>query len=236
MPLTVGPADIDGLAIALQDGLRISGRLEFDGTTPKPTGNRLQASIVVEAAGGPPAVRIPSPAARVDASGQFTSVGLSAGRYVVRVDGSPVGWMFKSATYNGQDVSETPFELRGGDATGVVLAFTDRWTGLRGVVRSARGDADADAAVLLFTTDRSVWTDAGPSPRRMKSARTGRAGEYSFTSIPPGDYYVVALPDERTADWRDAKFLDTLVGLATHLTIGDGEPKTLDLRTRDVRP
>jgi protocatechuate 3,4-dioxygenase beta subunit len=236
MPLTVGPADIDGLAIALQDGLRISGRLEFDGTTPKPTGNRLQASIVVEAAGGPPAVRIPSPAARVDASGQFTSVGLSAGRYVVRVDGSPVGWMFKSATYNGQDVSETPFELRGGDATGVVLAFTDRWTGLRGVVRSARGDADADAAVLLFTTDRSVWTDAGPSPRRMKSARTGRAGEYSFRSIPPGDYYVVALPDERTADWRDAKFLDTLVGLATHLTIGDGEHKTLDLRTRDVRP
>ena len=53
--------------------------------------------------------------------------------------------MFKSATYGGRDVSETPIELVNEDVH-VVLTYTDRWTGLAGTVNTTDGGADdADA-------------------------------------------------------------------------------------------
>ena len=30
-----------------------------------------------------------------------------------------------------------------------------------------------------------------------------RSGQFGISSLPPGDYYVVAIPEEQSADWRD---------------------------------
>lgn len=236
MSLTVGRADIEGVILTLQRGLRISGRVEFDGVLAVPSAVRLvQVPIVIEPGDSMADAVARTPPPTIDGSGNFTSVGLPAGRYFVRVAGSPVGWMFRSAMHNGRDLSMTPLELRDGDVTGVVITFTDRWTGLRGVARSAKGPGDEDATVLVFPTDTRAWTDFGSSPRRVRSAHTRKGGEYSFTSLPPGDYYAVALPDPQAADWQDPKFLEAVARIATRVTIGDGEQRTQDLRTREMR-
>jgi hypothetical protein len=235
LPLTVGTADIDGLALVLQKGLRISGRMEFDGSAEKPQSARLeQITVVIEPLHETPTAGI-APRPRVDGSGQFTTAFLPPGKYFVRIGASPTGWMFKSAMHEGRDVSETPLELKDGDVSSLAINFTDRWTGLSGTVHSSAGQGDADAIVLVFPTDPQAWTNLSMSPRRMRSARTTRSGEYKLISLPPGDYYVVALPDEQAADWQDPKFMEMLARVATVVTIGEGEHRTQELVTREVR-
>jgi hypothetical protein len=149
----------------------------------------------------------------------------------VRVTNSPSGWLFKAALLDGVDVSLTPFELSR-DVADLALVFTDRWSGIGGAVQGAHADR---AVVVLFPTDSRAWIDAGANPRRLRSARVDAQGRFAVRSLPPGDYYAVAIPDEQSEDWRDPSMLDALARMATQLTIMEGEHKTVDLPLREVR-
>jgi len=161
----------------------------------------------------------------------FTLFGYPGGRYIVRVANSPAGWMFKSATLDGRDVSETPFDFQR-DVADLVITFTDRWSGISGSVQGAAADG---ASVVVFPTDAQSWANYGSNPRRLKSARASAQGRYGISSLPPGDYYAVAIPEEQAADWRDPKMLEELARIATRVSIGEGEHKTIDLSLKEVR-
>jgi hypothetical protein len=143
--------------------------------------------------------------------------------------------MFKSAMLDGRDVSITPLDLRNDNIADVVLTFTDRWTSLSGVVQAASGEPDKTAAVLVFPTETNLWPDLGMNPRMMRAVRTTATGSYAVPSIPIGDYYVVAVPDEHASGWQDEKFLEAMARQATLVSIADGEHKVQHLRTREVR-
>jgi hypothetical protein len=236
VPLVIGGSDVNDIAVVLQNGLRISGHFEFEGKGDRPVAAQLrQVPVIIDPVDGVPAdspmMVGPNP---VDVTGEFRTVGLPAGRYFLRVGGSPAGWMFKSAMYQGTDLSETPVDLHD-HLTGVVITFTDRWTGIRGAVRTAKNQPDDGALVLLFPSDPQRWSNYGPGARRMRSTRTSASGEYSFTSLPAGDYYVVAIPDEHAVDWQDTGSLDLLARMASRLTIAEGDQRVVDLRRREVR-
>lgn len=234
LPLSVGREDIDGLVVTLQPGLRISGHFEFEGAQSRPTASMLEmVPISIEPADPGNTFVMPQPVARPTATGSFTTVGMPPGNYFVRVTGSPVGWMFKTATYGGRDIADHPLELNGSDASGVVITFTDRWTGVRGFVTQSSGRVSTDAIVVLFPTESQFW--ALPNARRIKSARATRTGEYVINSVPVGSYYIVAVPDEQAGDWRDPKFLQMLVSGATQIAIHDGEKRVQNLQLREIR-
>jgi hypothetical protein len=222
----------------MRPGLRITARLEFDGAAPRP------------AAPGPaqrPYRYVPGPfslepedslwpASRGEQIGGFseqgfTLTGYEPGKYRVRASQSPAGWMFKAAMLNGVDVSETPFDFTR-DVSDLVLTFTDRWSGMSGVVRGTGGGG---ALVLAFTTNVQVWNEQGPSPRCLKSTRANARGEFGLPAVLPGDYYVVAVAEVQAADWRDPQVLQALARLATRITIAEGEHKTIDLRLKAAR-
>ena len=229
--VTVGDSDIDDVVLAVGPAIRITGRLEFEGSKPPPS--RIdRVPLLVESVDR--RFSFPAGGITVDPGGQFSTGGYPPGRYFVRVSGSPIGWMFKSATYGGRDVSETPIELASEDVH-VVLTYTDRWTGLAGTVNTSDGRPDADAIVLVFPTDSTLWANYGTTPRRLKSTRTRKTGEFNFNSLPPGGYHVIALPDERAMDWMDPAFLAAVSRGATRITIGEGEQKTSHLRTQVIR-
>jgi len=234
VPVTAGGADIVGVSVQLQPGLRIAGRVEFDGSGERPAARQLQQVPILIEPADLPSVIPPGPT-RMDANGAFTTPALPPGKYFVRIRDSPTGWMFKAATYNGRNVTDAPLDLQGGDAANVVLTFTDRWTGLRGTVEAAVGMRSDDAIVLLFPKDPQAWSSYGATPRRLKTARTARTGEYSFTSVPPGDYYVVAVADDQAADWPDPQFLEILARFAARIDIGEGEQPVQSLRMQAVR-
>jgi hypothetical protein len=226
--------DVDGLTAILQRSIRVSGRFEFEGAGERPSGERLaQIAVVVEPIDGPAVALAPTPTLHENRStGQFNTVGYPAGQYFVRVAGSPQGWMFKSAVADGVDVSETPLDLRR-DVRGLVITFTDRWTGIGGTVAGSGADS---ALVLVFPTDAQAWSNYGSNPRRLRSTAANARGEFGLSSLPQGDYYVVAIPEEQSADWRDARTLEALARGATQVTIGEGDQKRIALRVREVKP
>jgi hypothetical protein len=235
MPLQVGSTNIEGIIVTLSPGLRISGNVEFEGSSPRPAPGQLQRiPLVIEAAAGSSEIGA-VPRVLVDERGEFTSPGLVGGSYVLRVVDSPPGWMFKSATHNGRDISSSPVDLGGFDASGVVITFTDRWSAVHGTVEAPSRGADGDALVTLFPTDPRLWTDYGTSSRRVRAVRTGRSGAYAFGSVAPGEYYIAAIPDEKAGDWQDPDFLQILSRSATRISVAEGQQRNQDLRTRVVR-
>ena len=99
----------------------------------------------------------------------------------------------------GRDVSEVALTLGSDDVDGLALTLTNRPTAVAGTIRNAQGRPDANATVLVFHTD-GAWTDAGPSPRRLASTRPNRSGAFTITSLPVGDYHVIAIDDRLAAD------------------------------------
>lgn len=232
LPVSVGTEHIENLMVEAQPGVKIGGRVEFEGSRQSnPSPSRVVVSIepadLSSAPGGSRSVSV-----RVNRFGEFTSQPLPGGRYYVRIPNSPGGWMFKSATADGRDVVDTPINVTT-DVPNIVVTFTDRWSGLNGHVQNREGP-DAAAAVLVFPTDTDTWGSSGGNPRRVRSIRTGKAGDYSV-NLPPGDYYVIAVPDAQLADWQDPAFLDAASRAAMRVTISEGERRRLDLRTRALQ-
>jgi protocatechuate 3,4-dioxygenase beta subunit len=231
LPVSVGERDQLDLAVELRSGARIRGRLEFDGTAAKPAPQALQrAAILVEPANGRAGDQLTP--GRVDERGSFETIGLPAGKYFIRTRVSIPGWTFQSATHNGRDLADLPFDLGAGDLRDVVITFTDRPAELSGAVSGARGP-DGDASVVIFPADPEHWSDWGLNPRRVRTVRCDVSGQYTASGIPPGDYYVAALPDAMAAEWENPQSMDTLARQATSVTIVAGEKKTLNLRTME---
>jgi hypothetical protein len=190
-------------------------------------------------------------------SASFTFAAVPPGLYSLRATtrvgaagstpGSDMFWIDMPITISGDDVdgvvaamrpalritgrSETPFEFNH-DVSDLVLTFTDRWSGISGVVQ---GTGAGGAMILAFTTTAQAWENAGSSPRRLKSTRANARGEFGLSSVPSGDYYVIAVPEEQASDWRDPKTLDALARQATQVSIGEGEHKRIDLQIKEVR-
>jgi hypothetical protein len=215
----------------LQPGVTVTGRFDFIGKDRK-FANRGGSPVVLEPADGDP---VPIPSMRsISTDTTFTVSGVPPGRYLVKPTASPAGWMFRSASFGGIDVSDTPIDVTQ-DTAGITITFIDRWSGLSGVARAADGLGDPFATVLLFPATAAGWKDYGASPRRLRSARTSARGEFGIASVPPGDYYVVAIPESQSRDWMQPARLNALASLGTHVTILEGEHRSVDLQTRDLR-
>jgi hypothetical protein len=136
----------------------------------------------------------------------------------------------------GTDVSETPVELGDGDLGGVVITFSDRAASIAGSVRNPQGGPDTDAAVIVFPADNQAWANYGLNPRRMRSARTTAKGSFTFGTMPPGEYSVIAISEEFAGEWQDPRYLEALARQAQRVTIAEGQQMTLELTRSNVRP
>jgi hypothetical protein len=233
LPISVATSDISGVSVVLRPGARVQGSVEFSGAATRPPADRLPAiGVFLDSADGRPIAGGQTQArGRVEPSGQFTTVGVPAGRYFVRVGAAPEGWSFRGAMHGGRDVSDVPLEIEGSDVGGIVLTFTDRPTELSGTVTNTSGSADTDASVIVFPAEREGWINYGSSPRRLKSVRASADGAFRISNLPPGDYFIAAVGDEASADWQEPAFLEALSREATRVRLGEGSRITQSLRT-----
>jgi hypothetical protein len=232
-PVSVGTRDILDLGVTLRTGLTVSGTVVFSGSATQPTlEQRGAVSILLEPADGRTAGLSSSVRGRVDPSGTFTTMGVPAGKYILRVAGAPQDWSLRDASHGGRDISSTAVELDADSATGVVITFTDAPTELNGTVRDTAGNADPRASVIVFSTDQSMWVDTGAQPRRLRQVRASQDGSYTVGGLPAGDYYVIAVEDATTAGWQDPAILNQLAREATTVRLADGATRTQALTTQ----
>jgi hypothetical protein len=99
---------------------------------------------------------------------------------------------------------------------------------LSGALSDGVGRPTSDLSMILFPTDRALWFQGS---RRLRApVRPASNGRFSFTGLPPGEYYLAALTDFDPNDWYDPEFLEQVVPGAIKVTLADGERKTQDLK------
>lgn len=231
LTIAVGSEDITDLPVVLQEGPRMSGRLEFDGVSDRPDPVLISnLRVVLEPAdGSPSAPGLGTESGHPDPDGTFRTFGLPPGRYVVRVAGPPLpGWTFKGADHEGRDLADTPIDLRK-DVAGVVLSFTDRAASIEGSVQNGIR-IDPDAVVAAYPVDETAWVDAGAAVRRIKVAHAARDGSFTLTNVPAGEYYVIAVTDT-AASWQDPAWLRALTPAARQIRVIEGQRTAVTLRT-----
>jgi len=237
MPLTVADRDLTDVIVPLVPGPRVSGRVEFEGTIDKPAPDSIaNMRITLDPADGTHSAdaTLAIHTGRSDESGQFKTYGVPPGRYVVRVSPVPSGWFLKSAVYQGRDIADLPLDLESKDADGVIITFTDRPSRLSGVVRGTQGP-DSSAIVIAYPVDSAAWSSSGAMSRRMRTVRAARDGSYSIPSLPVGEYYIVAVQEDRVWEWQDPALLQALSRVARTITLVDGDQKIVDLRSTEIQ-
>jgi carboxypeptidase family protein len=229
MPLTLNGLESQSLTVRMERGFTIRGRVEFDGNAPRPEPDQLERMIVTLSADDPLTVGM-NLRAKVERDGTFRTVSVPPGKYRLRV--SPVGvWFPKSAISEDRDVLDEALEVETYDVGNVVITLTDRRLGsVSGAVRTAKGEPDPDALVAIFPADPKLRTDLSGGGRRLRLARTTKAGQYAIPGLPSGEYLIVAGGDELFDTWLEAAALQALAQRATPIEIGDGTARSQELR------
>ncbi len=224
-PVSMNGEDVTDFTVILSAGATVSGTLTFlPGQSPVPdlTQFRILAPSTDRSDFGP------QPNARADKEGRFTLSGVSAGAHLIRSGGNARGWILKSVTIGGRDVTDTPIQVSSGEhLANVTVVFTDQQNELNGTVTNESGTPLPDYTVLAFPTDASLWQ---PQARQIMTARPDQTGKYRIRGLPPGQYYVVTVDPTEQGEWFEPAYLDEHRAGAARLTLGDGDIKTQDFK------
>jgi hypothetical protein len=239
--VTVSGGDVAALAIQLREGAKLTGRVEFVGSSTPPRPQQLQSMTVTltsvdgRTVGPGRGMMGPTPPpGGLDANGQFKTVGYPPGRYTVTVTGPvPPAWTLKAVVVAGKDVLTAPLDLTLADVEGAVLTYTDKVSQLSGVVHGLA--ATTSATIFVFPADYKSWIADGMSARRLRQTAPTAAGAYSTANLLPGDYLVAAVDANDIGDTPDGATFEALARVGSRVSIADGDKKTLDLTLARIR-
>jgi hypothetical protein len=232
--VSVDGLPVTGLAMTLQPGMTISGRVVMDGASPQASLELSTVTVAARPVNVTDLASMVTGAARVAADGTFSITGLTPGTY--RLSGQAMGpapplWMDVSVRLGAREVSDLPFELRPGENIGdAVVTLTNRTQDLSGTLQDATGRPATEYTMIAFPADKAYWL---PDSRRILTARPATDGQFAFRVMqgpPAGEYLLAAVTDLRPNEQYDPAFLDALSKQAIKVTIGPGEMKKQDVK------
>jgi Carboxypeptidase regulatory-like domain len=227
--ITVGAGPVDNLALTLEPGARLAGRVVFDGTATPPTPEQIGRMAItlrtLEADAGQ---------MRIDSSGTFQTPGYAAGRYLINVAPPTSAWTLASIRARGIDVAGQALVLEREDVTDIVITFTDKVITLNGTVTSEQSTMPGGATVVVMPVDVTAWVTSGMSPRRVVTTTASATGAYQVTIPLAGDYLVVAVPPDVAPD-VDPEFAARFAASAVRVSFAAGDTKTQPLTMRRPR-
>ena len=235
--IEVTNANLSNVRLELQPALSLSGQLRVEGY------QKLPADLPTIRVGLRPTLATvqvpPVEPVVVDPSGRFTIAGILPGRYRLFLQIPANGttqvpdWFAKTAMRGERDVFDWPMDIVPGRALDdLVVTITEDTQDIDGVVHDEAGRPVRDCAVLLFAVDKSFRF---PQSRRIASRATSADGSFVFglaAGLPPGDYFVAAVPGDRPNEQFDPAYLNALTGSATRVSLGAGESKTVKLTVK----
>jgi hypothetical protein len=238
-------ADIQGLALTLEPGVTVSGRIAVDGTTEPPQDlSQFRVFMAIpqlltlrpgQGLSSSQFLQMPSPV-QVRPDGTFEIAGLLPDTFKLNIVGpgiGPTGWRPATALAGGTDWLDGLVTLAPRTTvSNLVLTLTDRHSELTGTLESSDGQPVSDVFVIAFSSTRAHW---GLGSRRVQAVRPAIDGQYAIADLPPGEYFLSALSDVDQDEWLDPAFLETLVPSSLRITIGDGEKKVQNLRLGAAR-
>jgi protocatechuate 3,4-dioxygenase beta subunit len=234
LDVAVNGEDQNGLVLGLRPGMTVSGHIVYDGSAKPPDDLSRVAINLAPTSHDSGVAPLSQP---VLADGTFTLLGVVPGRYrlsailspsVERSSGSAAPWFLKSALWNGQDILDSALEVvPGQDVSDLTVVFGARPTDLSGTLVDMLNRPAADYVVVVFPTDRRLWTE---DSRRIRQAALGSDGRFRFGGLPSGEYYLGAVSRADLLNLSDTTLLEEVARVALRATLADGEQKVQNLR------
>jgi hypothetical protein len=225
--VVVSGQDVSNVAIRLQEGITVSGRVVVKTSASSPTTDltRFQIELVARETTARSSGR---PTAPLAADGTFQIVGTEPGDYRLRATAPAGSWSLRSAVLDGKDVSDLPVDVAmGQNLSGLVVTFSDVQTELSGILIDGDGRVASQLYVFVFPTDKTMWL---PAARRIRSVRSTDNGSYTMAGLPAGEYFLCALTELDTMLQFEPEYLEQLIPASIKITLAEGEKKTQNLR------
>ena len=235
--VSVADRDVTGLALTLQPGRTLAGRVRFEGSQQPPDPASLYVSLVPPSVlarpSGTPILTLQSVvSAKVRGDGTFEVPGVGPGVYSLHVSAPGLdGWWLRSAIRSGRDLLDGPIDVDSStDLDHVLVTFSDRRTTLSGILQTLAGVPVSDIFVIVFAADSRQW---GPASRRVQATRPASDGHFSFVGLPAGDYRLAAVVDVEQDQWQEPAFLTLAVPASIPLTLAEGDATVQNLQLGD---
>jgi hypothetical protein len=225
--VSIAGEDVSGVTLQPVAPAILSGRIVLEqeaGKTIQSAGIRVLATprepeLMVFAGGGPP---------RVNDDYSFEAR-VSPGPTLLRVTAEG-GWMLKAVRHQGVDVTDTGLEVGAGQRIeGIEIELTTRAQEIAGKVTGSSGTQVKEYSVLVFAQNKELWL--GQS-RYFGMGRGDQDGQYKIRTLPPGDYFAIALDYIDQARIGDPEYFEALMPDATSFSIREAESLNLNLRLR----
>ena len=227
--------DILDLGLVLRPAVPLNGRVVFDGTTPDALSDARQLRVMLQTSGSASLAASQS-SVPLDDAGRFVFSNLVPGKYKIAasalslVGTSPPGiWTLASAMAGGRDLLDYSLDVQAGQTLPeVVLTYSNQSADLSGRLLDAAGKPMKGMSILLFGTDRAVWSRE--SLRVRAPILQADDGSFRFLNLPPGEYFLGVMTDVDPRQAGDPALLEQLAPAAIRIAIGPGEKKTQDIR------
>jgi hypothetical protein len=137
-------------------------------------------------------------------------------------------WVVKAVRHDSTDITDKGIDLSGGRSIdGVEVVLTNRVQEVSGQVTDSRMQVVTDVTVMIFAQDKDHWDTAS---RYQAFARPDQNGRYAVRTLPPGDYYAIALQQIEQSRRGDPAYYEQFVSDAVRFTLTEAETRALDLK------
>jgi len=220
MPVEVGNADVDGVAVTIAPGMSINGQILWDGkpalekdeltVRPKPVDLNLgfQGST------------------RVTQGNLFTLKDIGEGTYHAEVVGESKDCYIKHVQYGASSALEDGFTVVRGAPAALEITISSRGARVQGAVTDSDG-LPAVGVWVVLVPDAKYRTQH----RLYKTQTTDQYGHFDLRGISPGDYKLFSWEEVERGSWEDPEFLTPFEEKGGKIALQEGDQKMLNLVT-----
>jgi hypothetical protein len=227
--VTLDGADVS-VALTLGAGDTARGRIVFD--TGAPPAGLQPASLLLRAEPSDTGLFIPPARPRTVLRDDWTfEIPGLVGQWWLGIAPMPPGWAVSSIRVDDRDITDEALDFTGKDINGIVVQLTERLTTVSGQVSDGRGQATADAVVLIFPEDTEKWKRGWRGGSRfIRRVAVDSDGRFTALGLPPARYLAVAMDFLQPGVETDAEMLEELRRFGARFTLADAESATLNLK------
>jgi len=229
VPIEVGGADVDNVALILSPGYSMMGRLAIEGRPLNPNDPelaRMRVNLRPDASmssagpmGGPP------PASTIGSDGSFTLQQVGQGDYRLSVSAMPQNHYVKMARMGSVDVLDRGLRISEQPSAPLEILISPNTATVEGTVTDDKQQPAINVTVVLVPEQaRRHRLDL----YRMTS--TDAAGRFRFPGLTPGDYKLFAWEDVEQGAWQDPEFIRIYEERGKSYRLPEGGQQTADLR------
>jgi 5-hydroxyisourate hydrolase-like protein (transthyretin family) len=224
VPLEIGNADVDNVALAVSPGLAIPGKLVIEGTSSSSSDQDPRRMRVMLRSNG--SIQLaPPPASPVQPDGSFTLQSVQLDSYRLSVTGMPQNAYVRSARLGATDVLNEGLRIERQPAGVLELVVSLNSGSLEGSVLNEKQEPSANVTIVLVP-------DATHRHRMdlYRTASSDALGRFKIQGIPPGDYKAFAWEDIESGAWQDADFMRQFEDRGRSVRTGEGGQSNIELR------